>query len=112
MTHEITIEIETKSRVVVTIEKLAEIFCGMDDEQQAQFFIECTKLAGNWKHPAHSQDQQWWSVGKHLGECTCSTDAAREMIHSIADGIKYGDEKRRKVVYEQPDLLTQSEQNR
>jgi len=65
--------------------QLAEIFCEMSDEEQAQFFIETSRLVKEWNDIA--RHLQWLEVGKHLRECECSTDEARELVKDIYQGI-------------------------
>ncbi len=62
---------------------LAEAFCKMVDEEQAQFFIECTAIMGRWG--AGKRSQQAYYIGNHLRTCACSTDAARDLVREIAD---------------------------
>jgi hypothetical protein len=72
--------------------QLAKAFCDMDDEAQAQFFIECARLAEGWRASASDPtilgpDWQWYTVGRHLRTCACSTEEARDMVRGIAEGI-------------------------
>lgn len=60
-------------------------FAGLDDEQQAQFFIDVAEHAKKWPKPACFQ---WFSVGRHLRNCDCSTTEARDLITEIAGGIE------------------------
>lgn len=70
----------------LSIVQLAQAFCDLDDEEQAQFFIEAARIASTtWERPATFM--QWRSVGKHLATCACSTDDAREMVRDIAEGL-------------------------
>ncbi len=62
---------------------LAEAFTEMDDEGQAQFFIEVTAIMGRWGPGKRSQ--QAWYIGGHLRTCACSNDAARDLVREIAD---------------------------
>jgi hypothetical protein len=71
--------------VPLTVELLAQAFCAMNDEQQAQFFIDCAKIACEWHHHA---SQQWYLVGRHLRTCACSTPEAREMLEQIVAGMQ------------------------
>jgi hypothetical protein len=66
----------------LTPETLAAAFCDMDDEQQAQFFIEAARIAETWT--SSSRHMQWFYVGRHLKTCTCSTEDARAMVRDIA----------------------------
>lgn len=67
----------------VTPLMLAEAFCEMNDEDQAQFFIECTAIMGRWG--SDKRAQQAWYVGKHLARCACSNDATRTFVREIAE---------------------------
>ena len=72
--------------VKLTPLQLAEAFCEMDDEAQAQFFIEAAAIAQTWNGAGRSM--QWFSVGRHLKTCACSTFEARVMVKEIADAIE------------------------
>jgi len=72
--------------IKITPVQLAEAFCEMYDEDQAQFFIECARIASTWKVPPTIF--QWHSVGRHLKTCSCSNDDARDMVREIAQGIE------------------------
>jgi hypothetical protein len=69
--------------IALTVEQLAEIFCGLDDDTQARFFVECAKIASSWE----PHIDQFYAVGRHLRTCSCSTEAARELVRRIAAGI-------------------------
>jgi hypothetical protein len=71
--------------VEVTPQVLAEAFAAMDDEAQAQFFIEVAALARKWKDA--DPGRQWFAVGRHLRTCTCSTEEARDLVREIATGV-------------------------
>lgn len=74
----------------LTPAQLAEAFCEMDDEQQAQVFIEAARIAREtWEQPATFL--QWREVGKHLATCACSTDDARDLVRDIAGGMDAAD---------------------
>ena len=81
------IEFKTATEVEVDIATLAKCFAHMQDEDQAQFFIEVAKIAETWPYRG---DTQWYYVGSHLRNCECSTDAARDMIRSIAEAVEKG----------------------
>jgi hypothetical protein len=73
----------------LTPQQLAECFCEMYDEEQAQFFIEVAAIAKTWEEgrsPCLWVDQ-WELVGKHLRTCSCSTDEARDLVISLARGV-------------------------
>ena len=85
-----TVQVHMTMDVPLDVELIAQAFCAMDDEQQAQFFIECAKIAGAWRASDSSTLGAWYQwnlVGAHLRTCECSTDEARQMIQHIAEGI-------------------------
>jgi hypothetical protein len=69
----------------LTPAQLAEIFCDWGDEDMAQFFIECAKIASMWDAGGFLQ---WRLTGGHLRDCACSTDDARELVREIAAGME------------------------
>lgn len=79
-----TVEIVTKTKLTLDVQVAAKWFCGLSDEQQADFFIAVAKEAESWDQP---QWDQWWLVGKHLRTCSCSTDEARELVHHLYRGL-------------------------
>lgn len=64
--------------------QLAEIFCQMDDEEQAQFFIEVSKIFSTWPGGG---GMQTYVIGRHLATCECSGEIARDLIRDIANSI-------------------------
>lgn len=72
-------KIEMTSVVDITVEKLAEIFAALDDDQMCKFFVEVARISKTWDH----SDNQWYYLGGHLRNCECSTQDARDMISSI-----------------------------
>jgi hypothetical protein len=72
-------QVEMKSTVEISIELLAQVFCGLSDDEMCRFFVEVAKEAS--KVPTF--DNQWYFLGGHLRNCECSTPEAREMIDSI-----------------------------
>lgn len=75
--------VELTLNVDLTPHQLAVAFADMGDESQAQFFIELAEIAARWE-PGNVD--QWYAVGRHLVTCGCSTDAARDLVHRIAEG--------------------------
>lgn len=75
---------KTTVDIDLTPRQLAEAFAELMDEAQAQFFIEVAAIAQGWDGPA---GYQWALVGGHLATCACSTQAARDMVRDLADGI-------------------------
>ena len=76
--------VEVPEKLSVT--DLAHAFTELDDDAQAKFFVEVTNIAASWSaaEGQHHQDLQWFFVGRHLRDCECSTEAAREMVCEIA----------------------------
>jgi hypothetical protein len=72
--------------IPMTPATLAAAFCEMDDEQQAQFFIEAARIAQTW--PSEAKAMQWFYVGRHLKTCACSTWEARDMVREIAGALE------------------------
>jgi hypothetical protein len=70
----------------LTPAQLAEAFCELGDEEQADFFIAAARIAlEKWTHPAC---MQWHAVGRHLRDCSCSTYDAQQMVSDIADALR------------------------
>jgi hypothetical protein len=65
--------------------ELAEAFCDLDDEKQAQFFIEAARIIQTWS--VVSRVTQAHAIGRHLRDCECSTYEARALVTEIADGV-------------------------
>lgn len=74
--------------VELTPAQLAEAFCSLGDEEQAQVFIEAAAIAEKWRESGGSPGMQWHLVGGHLRKCACSTEEAREMVEAIAGGMR------------------------
>ena len=69
----------------LTPAEIADAFCELDDERQAQVFIEIAALAQTW---GTSPSMQWFYIGKHLRDCACSTWEARDMVKEIAEVLE------------------------
>ncbi|HXF89538.1 MAG TPA: hypothetical protein VNK48_14375 [Xanthobacteraceae bacterium] len=85
------VEIEIKTKVRLSIELAAQWFASLDDDAQARFFVAVCEAAERWPRdkgvnfgPAH----QWWLVGRHLKDCECSSEAARDMVRQMYDGLQ------------------------
>ena len=78
---------------------LAELFCQMTDDDQAQFFIEVAKVMSTWVEGLNHQtgsyqygmDWQMRRVAEHLVTCPCGTQEARELIKTLAEGLKHAE---------------------
>lgn len=72
------------AQIQLTPEIIAAAFCEMDDEAQADFFIQCAKIAAAWTG-TNGAWWQWDRVGRHLRDCECSK--ARAMVAAIVEGM-------------------------
>ena len=70
--------------VTLTPVHLAEAFCELDDEAQAQFFIEAARIMSAWPDVA-ARVMQAHAIGRHLRDCACSTYEARALVQDIAE---------------------------
>jgi hypothetical protein len=77
-------KIEMTSIVDVTPEKLAEIFCALDDDQQCKFFVHIHAIASNLPH----WDNELWYLAGHLRNCECSNDGTREMLRNLVANME------------------------
>jgi hypothetical protein len=76
---------------------LAERFCQMDDDAQAQFFCKVAAIMDRWPTGpglSHGRSGQCYYIGRHLATCTCSTEAGRELVREIAGAMGYDDRTR------------------
>jgi hypothetical protein len=67
-------------------ESLAEEFCKLDDDTQAQFFTHVARIMASWPVVAGAVFQAH-AIGRHLATCECSTEAARELIRNIVSAM-------------------------
>jgi len=70
--------------VKLTPAQVAEAFADLDDEQQTRFFVEVARIASTWE-PGTAP--QWRLVSRHLRDCPCSTDDARELVRDLAHAL-------------------------
>lgn len=71
-----------------TPEALAERFCELDDDAQAQFFVHVARIAEAWFAQGFgTAPQQAFNIGKHLATCECSTHEARAFVRNIHDAM-------------------------
>jgi hypothetical protein len=80
------VPVTVTTEIDLTIETAASWFANMSDEEQADFFVEVAKAALKWKCQGHWATQ-FWLVGRHLRDCECSTDDARELVRNLASGM-------------------------
>ncbi len=79
------VEVVQTIKVPMTSKLMADVFTNMNDEEQAQFFID---VAENVKDRGESWHMQWFAVGRHLRDCGCSTVEARSLVRGIVNGIE------------------------
>lgn len=89
------------SRTTVTVSTEIEIdiktgatwFASLSDEDQSQFFVQVFEATKNWPKGAWNHTQQWFLVGRHIAECECSSDGAREVLEALWEGYQSKREK-------------------
>lgn len=79
-------EITTTVTIDLDIKTAAKWFSALSDEQQADFFVEVAEAAKQWKCQGR-WGYQFWLTGRHLRDCDCSNDDARQLIREIAEGM-------------------------
>jgi hypothetical protein len=80
-------EVTTTVKVAYDPKILAQVFASLDDEAQAQFFIDVAAHARQWPKTIQAPSFQWVSVSRHLAECTCSNDDARELVRLLGSHL-------------------------
>ena len=71
--------------VPMTLDQLAGLFVELDDDSQAKFFVEVARLMGTWT--PHERNMQEFHIGRHLRDCSCSTDAARDFLRNVVNAM-------------------------
>ena len=69
-------------QVEVGPKELAQAFCDLNDEQQADFFEAVGGIADGW-----SGTMQFFMVGRHMKTCECVTQSGIRVIEEIHDGL-------------------------
>jgi len=69
--------------------EIAGLFCALNDEQQAEFFVAVKQIADSWEGGL-GMGMQFWSAGGHLAECdgARSVDAI-EVVKELAAGFEH-----------------------
>lgn len=79
-----------------TPEDIGRALATMDDDAQARVFVaaalELDRIVEEYKAKRPDvvnlgADWQWHQVGRHLVDCKCSHERARDLVQSIAGGI-------------------------
>lgn len=84
MTRTVTVR-TTIDLVDFTPQLLAMALAELTDDDIAQVIIELARIASTW---AHQPDQMWHAIGRHLRDCECSTEEAREFVRLVAAGME------------------------
>ncbi len=71
----------TTQDVQVTIADLATLFANSSDEDQAMFFVEVARIMDKWS--PSMKEMQIHYLAKHLQDCECSSDGAREFLRAV-----------------------------
>ena len=69
------------------VRSIAEVFCNLDDDKQAKFFVHVAQIMGEWDGGSYSRDIQAIYIGNHLRTCACSTEESREFLKSISEAM-------------------------
>lgn len=83
----VTIETTTKTVMDLDMEAAARWFANLTDEQQADFFVAVARASQEWQPAAGNWSTQYWFVGRHLRDCACSTDDARDLVRELGRGL-------------------------
>lgn len=83
---ETKIRVATEVEITLTVEKIAEAFWDLDDDEQARVFVEVARLA---RESAGGGLNQAYAIGRHLLDCECSTSDARGFVQMIAMGMEH-----------------------
>jgi hypothetical protein len=79
---------KVRALIPAEIEKVAAWFCNLDHEDQAEFFLEASRIAETWQGQAGNQ---WWWVGREIYlriQLDKSNQPAANMIACILSGIE------------------------
>lgn len=76
--------------LLATPQGVAELFCSLDDDAQAQVFVHIGRIMDGWPrgYCGVAKHTQCYSIGNHLRTCTCSTESAREVVRLIYDAMQ------------------------
>ncbi len=80
-----------KAEVDITLapQQLAAAFCELTDDGMALFFEAVAKQAETWRGPGAYPGMQWYRTGRHLRECSCISNAGRNVIDEIHSAMHY-----------------------
>lgn len=68
---------------------LAELFCALDDDNQAQFFAEVARIMDTWNGQPDSYGSSWQihAIAEHMKTCTCAGGGAR-WVEELAECLQ------------------------
>lgn len=80
-------EITVTTKIDLDTKVAGQWFSGLSDELQADFFIAAAEASKEWRCQG-SWSYQFFLVGRHLRDCSCSTERARVLVREIALGLE------------------------
>jgi hypothetical protein len=83
--------VKTEAEIDISIEIAAQWFANITDDDQARFFVAVCEEAKKWKKGGLGPNHQWFQIGSHLKNCECSSEAARDMIREMYNGLQNGE---------------------
>ncbi len=79
------VPLEKTVKMEFSVQEIAQLWCKMGDDGQAQFFVEAAKIMKSWKGCMLGDPMvaQCLFIGEHLAECSCISEDARELVSVI-----------------------------
>lgn len=85
MTRDVTINKVVAVRMSAA--ELALAFCQLDDDGQAQFFVEVARTFAAWPEPAAAA-LQVSAIARHMRTCECSSPDAIDWVRDLAASLE------------------------
>ncbi len=82
--------IKVTTEIELDVETAAKWFANLDDDEMCRFLVAVARIAETY--PCNP-DNQWYSLGGHLKNCSCSTEGARDMVKAWAYWMEHSDHK-------------------
>jgi len=82
--------ITVTTEIELDIKTAAKWFANLDDDEMCRFLVAIAEESKSFTGHA---DNQWYYLGGHLKNCTCSTEDAREMVRAWAYWMEHSDHK-------------------
>jgi hypothetical protein len=70
----------------ITVDDIARVFCELDDDAQAQFFVKVGAIMEKWD--GASRIMQLHAAGRHLRDCSCSTYEGRRVVEELYESMQ------------------------